>query len=129
MPSLYAVLADVTLVTHALFVAVVIGGQAAILIGWSSGWTWTRAPIVRAAHAAVVVKAWLGIPCALTVLENVLRGRGSLPADLHRVLARPAAVLLSAAVGVHRGVFALRPRGARHVDRLSAHAIPSLAAS
>jgi hypothetical protein len=74
-----AVLADVTLISHALFVAFVIGGQAAILIGWSSGWGWTRTLVFRGAHAAaigvVVVKAWLEIPCVLTELENTLRER------------------------------------------------------
>lgn len=40
---------------------------------------WTRRLVVRGAHAAaiglVVVKTWLGIPCVLTVLENLLRER------------------------------------------------------
>ncbi|MFZ5875870.1 MAG: DUF2784 domain-containing protein [Nitrospirota bacterium] len=84
MPSLYAVLADLTLVAHALFVAFVIGGQAAVLIGWRRGWRWTRGALFRYAHAAaigiVVVKAWAGIPCVLTVLENALRERaGAVP--------------------------------------------------
>jgi hypothetical protein len=79
MPTLYAGLADATLVSHALFVAFVIGGQAAVLIGWWRGWGWTRGAVFRYAHATaigvVVIKAWLGIPCVLTVLENALRAR------------------------------------------------------
>jgi hypothetical protein len=78
-PRLASLLADITLGAHALFVAFVIGGQAGILIGWWRGWAWTRRPLFRTAHAAaigiVAVKAWLGIPCVLTVLESWLRMR------------------------------------------------------
>jgi hypothetical protein len=60
-------------------VAFVIGGQAAIMIGWLTGWRWTRGLAFRAAHLAaigfVVAESWFEIPCSLTVLENVLRAR------------------------------------------------------
>jgi hypothetical protein len=79
MPSLYAVLADVTLIAHAIFVVFVIGGQAAIIIGWRRGWGWTRRGVFRGVHLAaigiVVVKTWLSVPCVLTVLEDALRER------------------------------------------------------
>jgi hypothetical protein len=77
-PHLASLLADATLAAHALFVAFVVGGQAGILIG-RRRWAWTRGPVFRYAHAGaigvVVVKAWWGMPCALTVLESWLRTR------------------------------------------------------
>ncbi|HET8761566.1 MAG TPA: DUF2784 domain-containing protein [Nitrospiria bacterium] len=79
MPTFYAVLADVTLITHALFVAFVICGQAAVLVGWVRDWRWPRRATFRGAHlvaiGGVVLKSWLGVPCVLTVLENALRAR------------------------------------------------------
>lgn len=64
---------------HAAFVAFVVGGQAAILVGWGRGWQWTRAFGFRAVHLAaiglVVLESWLDIPCSLTVLEDALRAR------------------------------------------------------
>jgi hypothetical protein len=79
MPRLFLLLADVTLIAHACFVAFVVGGQAGILIGWWRGWVWTRLPAFRLAHASaigvVAAKAWLGVPCVLTVLENSFRVR------------------------------------------------------
>jgi hypothetical protein len=81
---MYSLLADVTAVVHAAFVAFVVGAQALVLIGWAAGWTWTRNAIFRTLHAAaiaiVVLKAWLDIPCALTVLENEFRARSGLQA-------------------------------------------------
>ncbi|MEW6681507.1 MAG: DUF2784 domain-containing protein [Nitrospirota bacterium] len=86
-PSDYAVLADVTLAVHAAFVAFVIGGQAAVLIGWLEGWRWTRGLAFRIAHLAaigfVVVESWIDIPCSLTVLENALRVRAGAVAYEH----------------------------------------------
>ncbi len=79
MPSDYAVFADVVLAVHAAFVAFVVGGQAAILVGWFKRWRWTRGLAFRAAHLAaigfVVAESWFDIPCSLTVLENTLRTR------------------------------------------------------
>lgn len=78
-PSDYAVLADLTLAVHAAFVAFVVGGQVAILIGWLTGWEWTRGRFFRFTHLAaigfVVLESWFEIPCSLTVLENALRIR------------------------------------------------------
>lgn len=49
------------------------------MIGWLTGWRWTRGLAFRAAHLAaigfVVAESWFEIPCSLTVLENVLRAR------------------------------------------------------
>ena len=73
----YRLLADVTLSVHAGFVLFVLGGQILILIGWARRWSWTRNGIFRWSHLAgigyVVLEAWFGIPCPLTILENKLR--------------------------------------------------------
>ena len=72
-------LADLVLVTHALFVGFVVIGFALILIGLAQGWGWVRNPRFRYAHLAaigiVVLQAWFGIECPLTTLENSLRVR------------------------------------------------------
>jgi hypothetical protein len=73
-PALWA---DAILVVHALIVCFVVAGQAAILLGWWQGWAWVRNPWFRLAHlatiAVVVLQAWLGRLCPLTVWERELR--------------------------------------------------------
>ena len=75
----YGIAADAVLVTHTLFVAFVVAGQALILAGVARGWRWVRNFSFRLAHLAaigiVVAQAWLGVLCPLTVLENSLRRR------------------------------------------------------
>lgn len=70
-------LADFVLVAHAAYVLFVVGGQALIVIGWIRGWEWTRCTVFRLLHLVaiglVMLEAWLGINCPLTVLENFLR--------------------------------------------------------
>ena len=77
--SIYGRLADGILVVHALFVAFVVFGQALILAGLGFGWRWVRNLPFRLAHLAaigiVVLQAWLGVLCPLTILENALRRR------------------------------------------------------
>lgn len=72
-------LADGVLVLHALFVLFVVGGQCLILAGWLGGWGWTRGLLFRLLHLGsigfVVLEAWFGVPCPLTILENNLRLR------------------------------------------------------
>jgi polyferredoxin len=74
----YEFLADATVLIHALFVLFVAGGQLLILVGWVSGWAWTRNLVFRIAHLAaigfVVLETWLGIVCPLSILENNFRG-------------------------------------------------------
>ena len=73
----YVWLADSTVILHASFVLFVVGGQFLILLGWLSNWRWTRNFIFRVTHLAailfVMLEAWLGVNCPLTVLENRLR--------------------------------------------------------
>jgi len=79
MNAIYRALADAVLVTHVGFVAFVVFGLLAILLGAMSGWQWIRNPWFRVAHlagiAVVVAQAWLGIICPLTILEMHLRER------------------------------------------------------
>ncbi|MFA9477630.1 DUF2784 domain-containing protein [Phycisphaerales bacterium AB-hyl4] len=74
---IYRVLADITLVTHVAFVGFVVFGLVLTLVGGVAGWRWVRHVWFRAAHLVaigiVVVQAWLGVACPLTVLENHLR--------------------------------------------------------
>lgn len=70
-------LADLILGVHALYIFFVVGGQLLILVGWGLGWSWTRHRMFRRLHLAaiglVIVEAWLGLACPLTVAENALR--------------------------------------------------------
>jgi hypothetical protein len=73
----YGWLADAVLVLHAFYVLFVVGGLLLILAGWIRGWAWTRGQWFRLLHLAaigfVVLEAWFGVPCPLTVLESRLR--------------------------------------------------------
>jgi len=76
---MYALLADLVVFIHALFVLFVVVGQALILTGWLLHCHWTRGLVFRVSHlvaiAVVVVEAWLGMLCPLTTLEYELRIR------------------------------------------------------
>jgi hypothetical protein len=73
----YSHLADAVLLLHLGVVLFVLGGLAAVLIGNALAWPWVNGGWFRLAHLAamgiVVVQAWLGQLCPLTVLENWLR--------------------------------------------------------
>jgi hypothetical protein len=75
--TLWRWLADLVLAAHAAYVLFVVGGQTLIVIGWIRGWEWTRCRVFRLLHLVaiglVMLEAWLGINCPLTVLENFLR--------------------------------------------------------
>ena len=75
----FALLADVVLVSHFLFVLFVLLGFLSALIGTVAGWQWVRRPWFRRLHlaavAVVVFQAWLGLVCPLTTLESWLRAR------------------------------------------------------
>lgn len=75
--ALYGLLADAILVIHFLFVVFVVFGLALILIGLRARWSWVHNRIFRIAHLAaigiVVLQAWLGQLCPLTIWENNLR--------------------------------------------------------
>lgn len=73
----YGVLADAVLLVHALFVAFVVIGQLLVLAGLAWGWRWVRNRRFRLWHllaiGVVVLQAWAGVLCPLTILENRLR--------------------------------------------------------
>jgi polyferredoxin len=77
-PHVYRLLADAVLLLHFAIVAFVIGGLVLVLVGSIRSWHWVNALPFRAAHlvaiGVVVVQAWLGKLCPLTILESWLRG-------------------------------------------------------
>ena len=75
--SLYSFLADTILVFHFAFVVFVLFGFLLILVGLLLRWSWIHNRRFRIAHLAaigiVVLQAWFGQLCPLTVWENSLR--------------------------------------------------------
>ena len=73
----YLLLADTILLVHVLFVMFVIFGLVLILVGRFAHWSWVRNRLFRLMHLAaiafVVVQAWLGRICPLTIWEMALR--------------------------------------------------------
>ncbi len=70
-------LADLILVAHASFVAFIVLGLAAILLGRYRRWGWVRNWWFRIIHLLaigfVVVESWLGMICPLTEWESSSR--------------------------------------------------------
>ncbi len=70
-------LADTVLVVHASFVAFVVFGFVAILVGAAAGWGWVKNFTFRLIHLLsilfVCAEALTGTACPLTLLENDLR--------------------------------------------------------
>ena len=77
--GLYGLMADTILVIHFAFVVFVVFGFMLILTGLLARWSWIHNRNFRIAHLAavgfVVLQAWLGQLCPLTVWENELRRR------------------------------------------------------
>ena len=76
---LCSLIADTILVIHFAFVVFVVFGLMLILVGLLARWSWIHNRIFRIAHLAavgvVVLQAWLGQLCPLTIWENELRRR------------------------------------------------------
>lgn len=76
---LYRLLADAVLLLHVGFVLFVVLGLVLILVGGVAGWSWVRNRWFRWLHLAaigiVVLQAWLGVVCPLTLIENALRAQ------------------------------------------------------
>jgi hypothetical protein len=72
-------LADLVVVVHAAFVAFVVFGLVAILLGLALGRGWARNFWFRVMHLAaigvVAAQAVCGVICPLTTFENALRRR------------------------------------------------------
>lgn len=75
----WAVFADAVVIFHAAYVAFVVVGCVAIVVGVRRKWEWVRGFKFRVAHfvaiALVFVEAITGTVCPLTTLENELRAR------------------------------------------------------
>lgn len=75
----YLIAADLILVIHVSFVIFVIVGLLLIFTGKFMDWGWVRNPWFRIAHLGaigiVVLQAWLGQICPLTIWEMALRER------------------------------------------------------
>lgn len=73
----YGLAADLILIIHAFFVAFVLCGFVIIWLGFWRRWHWVRNGVFRVAHVLaigiVVLQAWVGMLCPLTVWENALR--------------------------------------------------------
>ena len=78
-PALYGFLADAVLVAHFSFVAFVVVGFLLILAGPLFHWQWIYSRWFRWLHVGaigvVVLQAWLGRLCPLTIWEAELRRR------------------------------------------------------
>jgi len=77
--ALYSMVADAILVTHVLFVAFVVLGLILIFVGKFLSWLWVRNPWFRVTHllgiGVVVLQAWFGVICPLTIWEMDLRSK------------------------------------------------------
>jgi hypothetical protein len=75
----YRIVADLVVIVHFSYIAFVVFGMLAILVGLGFGWGWVRNPWFRIAHLAaigiVALQAMAGVVCPLTTLENGLRLR------------------------------------------------------
>ncbi|WP_339910606.1 DUF2784 domain-containing protein [Symmachiella dynata] len=88
MQTLYSLLADAVVFLHGAYVAFVIFGLLAVLVGSLLGKRWVSNFWFRSLHLTmiliVVVESWLGIVCPLTTLEKFLRqkaGADEYPGD------------------------------------------------
>jgi hypothetical protein len=80
-------LADFVLALHVTYVAFIVFGQAAILLGLATGASWARNPSFRWLHLVAILvvaaEAIMGIECPLTAWERNLRiAAGQHAADL-----------------------------------------------
>lgn len=70
-------IADIVMLIHFALIAFVVGGQAVIIIGYHRKWRLATSRLLRGIHFAcilyVVVQAWAGQWCPLTLLENRYR--------------------------------------------------------
>ncbi len=73
----YALLADLIVGFHFMYVMFVIFGQVVIVLGWIFRWGFIRNPIFRVIHflsiLVVAMQAIFGVLCPLTIWEYQLR--------------------------------------------------------
>jgi Protein of Unknown function (DUF2784) len=79
MATRYTILADAVVIIHAAYVAFVVFGLIAILLGAAMRWRWTRSFAFRLTHLAAIalvcLESIVGVMCPLTSLENSIRAR------------------------------------------------------
>jgi hypothetical protein len=85
----YEILADFLVAIHLGYMAYVVLGQMAILIGWPLQWRWIRNPWFRVSHLAMILivaaEAVVDYECPLTKWERDLRIHiGQIKADPER---------------------------------------------
>ena len=77
----YHIETDLVAAVHAAYIAFVMFGFVAIILGVAMGWQWVHNVYFRAAHLAAIllvcVEALIGVPCPLTILEDRLRVLGA----------------------------------------------------
>ena len=77
MQTFYALSADAIALVHLAYVAFVVLGLVAILVGMLLGWRWIRNPWFRGLHLAAILfvaaEALAGVTCPLTIWEQDLR--------------------------------------------------------
>jgi hypothetical protein len=92
MSSLYRALADLVVIVHACYVAFVVFGLLAVLVGSLFKWKWVHNLTFRLVHLTailvVVLEAWWGVTCPLTIWEEELRERAGETAERGDFLAR-----------------------------------------
>ena len=75
----YRFLADVVVVLHAAYVAFIVFGLVAVLVGFFLGWQWVRNFWFRAIHLGLIgfaiVQTAIDLSCPLTTLEQDLRDK------------------------------------------------------
>jgi Protein of Unknown function (DUF2784) len=78
---IYHLQADLVAAVHAAYIAFVVFGFIAIILGVAMGWRWVRNVYFRAVHLAAIllvcVEALIGVSCPLTILEDRLRVLGA----------------------------------------------------
>ncbi|QEL15232.1 DUF2784 domain-containing protein [Limnoglobus roseus] len=74
---MYGILADAMVAAHVGYVAFVLFGQLAIILGAGMKWQWVRNPWFRGLHllaiGIVVLEEFMGWRCPLTTWEEQLR--------------------------------------------------------
>ena len=79
MATTYTILADAVVIIHAAYVAFVVFGLVAILLGAAMNWRWTRSLAFRITHLAAIalvcLESIVGVICPLTSLEDSIRAR------------------------------------------------------
>ena len=78
---IYHLQADLVAAVHAAYIAFVVFGFIAIMLGVAMGWQWVRNVYFRAVHLAAIllvcVESLAGVSCPLTILEDRLRVLGA----------------------------------------------------